>query len=163
MVAVSIFSIVVMVAIGATLSIVGANKKAQALSSVINNLNFAVESMVRDLRTGYNYSCGPSLGFTCSPSSPTSVITFYSEQYAGNVTYSFSNGHIFKTRNSGTQFQITADEVKINHLNFIVTKSSSPGVSQPKILLVIDGEAKSGLSVSQFKIQSLLSQRKIDL
>ena len=42
MVSLAIFSIVVLVATGALLSILNANKKTQALKAVVNNFNFAL-------------------------------------------------------------------------------------------------------------------------
>ncbi len=58
MVSVSIFLIVMVISLGAVLSIVDGNKKVQAINSVSNNLNTAIESMVRDIKTGYAYVCG---------------------------------------------------------------------------------------------------------
>lgn len=57
LVAVSLFTVVMLIAVAAILSIVGGNKKAQAINAVVNNLNFAIESMVRDMKTGFLYKC----------------------------------------------------------------------------------------------------------
>lgn len=57
MVSVSLFLIVMMISLGAVLAIVDGNKKTQAINSVSNNLNSAIESMVRDIKTGYAYTC----------------------------------------------------------------------------------------------------------
>ncbi len=56
-VALAIFSIVSVVALGALVKIVSANKKAQSLQSSISNLSFALDAMSRELRTGKNYHC----------------------------------------------------------------------------------------------------------
>ena len=56
-VALAIFSIVATVALGALMKIISANKKAQTLQSAMTNLNFALESMSREMRVGNNYSC----------------------------------------------------------------------------------------------------------
>ncbi len=58
MVSVSIFLIIMVISLGAVLAIVDGNKKAQAINSVSNNLASAIESMVRDIKTGFAYSCG---------------------------------------------------------------------------------------------------------
>ncbi len=58
-VAVSIFTIVMLVVVGALLSLNDSSRKAQALRTVIDNLNFAVEDMNRKIRTGSNYLCYP--------------------------------------------------------------------------------------------------------
>lgn len=57
MVSVSIFLIVMTIVLGALLSIIDGNKKTQSINSVANNLNAAIESFTRDLKTGYSYRC----------------------------------------------------------------------------------------------------------
>src|SRR3989344_8697452 len=44
-VAIALFSIVMVVSVGALLALVTANRKAQALQSVMNNLNIALDGM----------------------------------------------------------------------------------------------------------------------
>lgn len=58
LVSLGIFSIVVVSATGVILSVIDSNKKNQAVSSVVNNLNYSIESMIRDIKTGYRYHCG---------------------------------------------------------------------------------------------------------
>ena len=57
-VAVALFAVVMLVSVGALLSLTAANRKAQALQSVINNLNVALDGMVRSIRMGSDYHCG---------------------------------------------------------------------------------------------------------
>ncbi len=57
LVSLGLFSIVVVSASGVILSIISSNRKNQAISSVVNNLNYSIESMVRDIKTGYRYHC----------------------------------------------------------------------------------------------------------
>lgn len=57
LVSLGLFSIVVVAASGVILSVISSNKKNQAISSVVNNLNYSIESMVRDIKTGYGYQC----------------------------------------------------------------------------------------------------------
>lgn len=87
LVAVGLFSVVMLVAVSAILSIIGNNKKAQGINNVVNNLNFAIESMVRDMKTGYLYRCDtwpiPSspndTSGLCPPSSdPYTRVSFFS-------------------------------------------------------------------------------------
>lgn len=64
LVSLGLFSIVIVSASGVILSIINSNKKNQAISSVVNNLNYSIESMIRDIKTGYRYQCN----FDISPS-----------------------------------------------------------------------------------------------
>jgi prepilin-type N-terminal cleavage/methylation domain-containing protein len=57
MVSVSLFVVVMTLSLGAIMSIIDGNKKAQAVNNVANNLNYSVESIVRDIKTGYAYTC----------------------------------------------------------------------------------------------------------
>jgi prepilin-type N-terminal cleavage/methylation domain-containing protein len=58
MVALGIFAIVAVVAVGAFMKIIDANKKSQTLKTAINNINFALESLTREMRVGSMYNCG---------------------------------------------------------------------------------------------------------
>lgn len=66
-VSLAVFSIVAVVALGALTKIVSANRKAQTLQTSITNLNFALDAMSRELRTGREYVCeennGGNLGY----------------------------------------------------------------------------------------------------
>ena len=70
-VSVAIFTIVAFVAVGALLKVIDANKKSQSLKTSINNLNFALESLSREMRVGSNYTCisGSSVTVPISASS----------------------------------------------------------------------------------------------
>ncbi len=57
-VSVGLFAVVMLISVAALLSLVDANKKAQAIQSVMNNLNVAIDGMVRSVRMGTNYHCG---------------------------------------------------------------------------------------------------------
>ncbi|MDD5050415.1 MAG: type II secretion system protein [Candidatus Pacebacteria bacterium] len=57
MVAVSIFAIVMTISMAALLNIIAINRKSQAVKTVMNNLNFAMEEMSRDIRFGLDYEC----------------------------------------------------------------------------------------------------------
>ena len=54
-VAIFIFTIVMVVSMGAIVSLIDANRKTQSLKSVMNNLNIAVDLMSRTIIVGTNY------------------------------------------------------------------------------------------------------------
>lgn len=56
-VSLGVFSIVITIAVGALLVIISTNRQLQAEQSVMSNLAFAMDSMTREMRTGYNYYC----------------------------------------------------------------------------------------------------------
>jgi prepilin-type N-terminal cleavage/methylation domain-containing protein len=56
-VSLAIFTVVALVAVGALVKIMDANRKSLTLKSSINNLNFALESISREIRMGHSYYC----------------------------------------------------------------------------------------------------------
>lgn len=60
LVSMTIFTIVVTLSTSTFLVLVDANNKVQNVHSVISNLTFALDSMTREIRTGYNYVCASS-------------------------------------------------------------------------------------------------------
>jgi prepilin-type N-terminal cleavage/methylation domain-containing protein len=58
LVSVAIFSVMMVMALGALLSLSVADRKAETVKSAIDNLTFALDSMSRAIRTGSLYDCG---------------------------------------------------------------------------------------------------------
>lgn len=171
LVSVSIFSIVMLVSTGAVFSIVEANKKAHTLKSVMTNLNFALESMARDIRVGSQFSCNS--GNDC-PSGGT-VFSFKANRDVDGdnsvndvVEYSLAGEGIQKEISGGAYFsapeKITANEIHITLLKFYVigTEPSPADTKQPKVVITIKGYAGVGNTKSDFNIQTTISQRSID-
>ncbi len=155
MVAVSIFVIVMLIAIGALINAVDANRKAQALSNVINNVNFSLESMIRDIRTGTQYSV-----------SGTSF-TFH-DTFDNVITYNLNSQKILKSVgvNFGATHQpvggfITSTQVVIESLDFTL-QGGGKGDGQPAVLIHISGKAGNGKTTSSFKVETLVTQRLLD-
>ena len=176
MVSISIFTVVMVVALGAILSIVNANRKAQSLHTVINNVNLAVETMTRDLRTGYGYKCG---GVDCIAGIATDEISFASLQVAESrssdspiiVSYrryfDGSRGYLEKQIETEGWVRITDNSVDIESLSFRVwgvqtLSSAIRDTDQPKIVLNLKAKITAYGNSSEFAIQTFISQRYLD-
>jgi prepilin-type N-terminal cleavage/methylation domain-containing protein len=168
MVSITIFLVVLTVSMGAVLNIFESNRKAQAMRTIMGNLNFAVESMAREMRFGTNYHCLSS-GQPPVPSTPLvctnggSIIGFIAMDGTSTVTYrksvsSGTNGNIEKRVNNGTYGAVTAPELIIEDLRFYVTGAGVPGL-QPKVLITVKGYSGTGKSRTDFSLQTLVSQR----
>ncbi|HEU5114396.1 MAG TPA: type II secretion system protein [Candidatus Paceibacterota bacterium] len=178
LVSVSIFAMVMLVATGSVFSIVAANKKSHALKSVMTNLDFALESMMREIRLGSKYACGASvpLSSTADCSAGDTVLrikanrdvngdgNYSSSDINDQIEYSFVGGRIQKKiyDTTTTSFNITAAEVQITSLKFYVTGSAAGDGKQPKVVIVVQGYAGSGTSQSNFNIQTTVTQRAVD-
>ncbi len=82
------------------------------------------------------------------------------------ITYSLSNGQLFKAVD-GSANPLTAPEATIEHLTFYVIGAekeqplSTP--IQPRVLIVVTGHAGSGKAQTDFKLQTTVSQRQLDI
>lgn len=169
--AMSIFTLVMVTALGALLSVVDANRKAQALKLAINNLNFAVEKMSREIRSGSKYHCGggghPENPKDCGGNGKSE---FAFESKNGNpakscdyIDFKLENSGINKDRimigkntssctGNGTRVYtpFTTTLLKIETLSFNVEGScplsgasgcSAGNMRQPKVTIIIKGYA----------------------
>jgi type II secretory pathway pseudopilin PulG len=75
MVSVGLFVVVMMVAVGSLIAVAGADQKAQAIQSVVNDLNFAIDDMSRNLRTGSQYHCDDGTGDTIGNLNQVNIVT----------------------------------------------------------------------------------------
>lgn len=56
-VALGVFAVCALIAVGGFVSVVESSKKTHSNKVVINNVNYSIESMVREMRTGKDYFC----------------------------------------------------------------------------------------------------------
>jgi type II secretory pathway pseudopilin PulG len=157
----ALFIVVMIVAIGAVLSAVEADRKAQALNAVINNVTLTFESMIRDLRTGYNYS-----NDYCSD--PTSCINF-TDKDGNTVSYALqtddTGSYIVKTSsNAAESGRITSSEVTLQAVSFIIQGNAAGGGDGPeRVLLHIQGYAGNNQTRSNFNVETLITSRTLDV
>lgn len=179
-VAVGLFAVVMLVSVAALLALVDANRKAQALESVINNLNIALDSMVRGARMGSTFHCGSGdltetqdCASTSDPETNHHVFAF--EPLGGDPgdpddqwVYSYDpvTKRIYRAIGvGGTPLPVTAPEITIESLQFYVIGSTRGDVVQPKVVIVVNGTAGSSQTRtrSAFSIQATAVQRLLDL
>ncbi|HTR18709.1 MAG TPA: type II secretion system protein [Candidatus Paceibacterota bacterium] len=180
MVSVALFAIVFLVAGATLLSLVYANRKAQALQSVMNNLNVSLDQMVRSMREGQNYRCGGEaasygdctgggalLYFTPFGSSPDDLpADDWAYVYDSGGTYC-GQGRLCEKEKGGPWIPITSPEVQIQSMVFYVVgtqPASSGGTQQPKVIFTIKGQAGAQTSTkTTFDIQATAVQRLLNL
>ena len=162
LVAIALFSIVMVVALGAMFSMVDANRKAQAVNLSMTNLNFALEAMSRSLRTGTEYSCGR--GGDCTAGD--TMIRFTNQTNQSIVyRYNSTDKSIERSLNGGGSYsRLTAPEVLITSMTFYVTGSTAGDTVQPRILITLKGTAGTKPETqTSFNIQTTVVQRILDL
>lgn len=160
LVAVAIFSIVLVISMGAILTIIDANRKAQTLSSVMNNLNFALESMTRTIKTGVDPSLSGGV-LTVDAIDLTSG-NFSRREVSFRLDETDGQGQIVRQVGSGSWIPITSDEVDIDQLSF--SQFGDGDFNQPKTVIFIEGTVSIASNIqSVFKIQTSISQRRLDI
>lgn len=159
-VSMAIFSVVMVVALGAFLKIVDVNKRAQTVEAAVNNLTFVVESMSRELRTGQVYDVD---------SRNPSQIDFIGKYNAGspplpyNYSYRLKNGVIERgvSRNAGNVVA-ESDYAAATAANVKITSFYFELVSKPVRMVRIYAAGEVGLvekAKTTFSVQTAVSQR----
>lgn len=157
-VSVAIFATVVLIAVGALLSIIDVNRKANELRVVMENLNFAIESIARDVRTGTDYGCTRNRPRNCSDKTKL----FFTDQEGRSVRYAKADDAITRQVNSGDAVPITSSEIFIEDVHFWVTGVGADG-EQPRVLMTVQGMAGvEGKNETRFSLQTTISQRDTD-
>ena len=173
LVALALFSIVSVISISTLLSLVDANRKAQSLKSVMTNLNFALDGMVRTIATGRHYFCHDSINPTsqqvqdCPDGAQRLILT---DDTPERVGYRLNGSTIERQLpfGTGTWMPLTASEVAITDMQFYVT-GSDPGFggasdpAQPTVTVLIRGSVGGTRDTdTEFNIQTTVTQRLLD-
>ncbi len=157
-VAVGLFAVVMLISVAALLSLSAANRKAQALQSVVNNLNISIDGMVRSIREGSDYKCGGSVDDCTDGRNSFS----YESLNDGNIRIEFDGNSLLRNR-----VPMTAPEVHIESATFYVVgaRRGNADTEQPKVMIVLKGTAGASANSAQstFHIQATAVQRVLDI
>lgn len=182
MVSLAIFSIVMTISVGTLLTLVDLNSKAQAIYSATTNLSFAIDSMTRELRMGYNYNCTTNntiqsngtkndcLGTpTGGQDLETSRKIFFTRSRDGVLIGYRLNGTTLEMKEGGDAWSpVTSSDVYITKF-LIEVENTAPyngagNTKQPWITLRIEGYSKNGLEAkTSFNLQTRMLQRRLDI
>ncbi len=155
LVAVALFSIVLMIAMGSIITIVDVNRKSQSLTTVMNDLNFSLENMTRTIKTGVLQEPSSSDGRDWNS------ITVMNQDDE-RIVFSFDQGKgaIMRKKDSEDAFPFTSEQIHIDDLRFRVFSGDSN--LQPRVLIMLEGTASTSPSISSnFIIQTSVSQRDL--
>lgn len=153
LVALGLFMVVMTITLSAFLNIIDIQKKTEAFRKVNDNLNFAMEAMMREIREGKDYiiaDCGgPDFCFTGKD---------------GTIKYKLNTeGFIEREKMYDGWFRITSDEIKITKLSFSARGNVAGDKMQPLVTISISGESgEKEKFKSRLNLQATVSQRKLD-
>ncbi len=181
LVSLALFTVIVLAAVGSLYTVNQASLKVNAMRTVLDNLNFATESMSRTIRTGDNIVCGgPGVhigGSNCplgSGSTPGEIALDATIGGSKSLDYRWvkinGKGTIQRcnvngksltgTLNSGSCVSITAPEIDIQKMAFYVDGADVSDTRQPGVMILMQGVATAGTgNIAPFAIQTYASQR----
>jgi type II secretory pathway pseudopilin PulG len=190
MVSVALFVVITLAGMGTLLSAHSLHQKSQNMRSIMDNLNFVMEDISRNLRTGYNYHCfvsGNAIPSASSPvpSAPKSCANGWAiafEHAYGDpdenddqwIYYIASNGvdkgKMFKSTQgpytASSFIQLTPDEIVIDpdaSYFAVLGAEASPNQQQPFVTIRLVGSITYKNVVTPFSLQTSVSQRLIDI
>ncbi len=173
-VSLGLFTIVVMIATGAMLSLSDTNRKVKTMRIAMDNLNLALESMSREIRMGSVYTCNPNLssppinlslgdaGVDCTGGD--SSLAFLSKDDSTTWAYRLNGSVVQQSKNGGSGFSdITAVNIVIDELRFYVRGAETgtgvgSEINHPYIVISLAGTVSNKSSTS-FRIQTTVTQR----
>ena len=167
LISMTIFSIVVAVAVGSFINVLNVQRQVAALSAAQSNLGVVIEQMAREIRTGSLFCTDASgdqnpsniCGF-CVLSGSEEICPALDFNNAGgdNVKYFLdASGTLEKSVNNATPEEITGNDVTIQHLNFILLGNTPGSQWNPRITVAI-GIHPNNLSV--LNLETTVSARQ---
>ena len=181
MIATSLFTIIMLMGIGSLIVSSDSARASQKLRIAVDNVNFAMESMTRELRTGSYFYCGgsgsmiPNSVNDCS-STPEDIITFNPQEVPGGpsrigyyrevrnnsnpVTYTLIR--CVDSASPNTCSDIVSSNVDVRSLKFLVKGSSPTDMIQPSAQIFMSGVVKVKNVEIPFSLQSMASQRSAE-
>ena len=179
MIATSLFLVIVIYGMGSLLNANLIHKKSENSRAIMDNLNFVMEDISRNLRTGSSYHClfgNDTLANSYVPTSCTEGWGIAFESASGSsVTsndqwvYYIDEGKLFKsTDNGGSGFvQLTPDEIVLDELSYFSVLGAegvnSENAQQPFVSIHLIGSITSKDGTLPFSLQTSMSQRVVDI
>lgn len=174
-VSISIFTIVLFVAMSAFLSIINGDHKSRAMRITTDNLNLALEDMSRNIKTGTTYNCGGALGTNDCPAGtwsntfaftnqdgvsrtmykmgvgPSAIVNGPGASGCGDAVFLATQGCILREDVTGISRIATSMEIDITSLRFYVSGSAPFGAGankiQPTVVIAIEGSLGAGATL----------------
>ena len=135
------------------------NRQVQGVTTGINNLSFALETMTRDIRTGTAYSAGGDY-FSFTPADGGTAITYARGTQQG---VSGQVGDITITKNNVTT-SLTDSSVDITSLTFYVSGTTPGDSEQPHVTIIVSGEVTYGAGKKEtFSVETGATMRGSDI
>lgn len=159
-VSIGIFTVVSVAAVSALTSVIDANSRTQSLTETNNNLNFVLQSMVREIRNGFNYGCDAGSPTDTTPCATGASEFGFVDSSRDEVGFQLNttDKSIERSINGSTFQAITPDQVDITHLQFRVVGSDDDN-QQSRVEITIEAQTGTGDTASTLSLQTTATQR----
>ena len=159
LVAIASFIIIISIAVGGFSGVLRSQRQVIALLNANYNSSLILEQIVREIRTGRDFCINQTIN--CSPNQDMLAFT---NAYNQNVVYKLHNGGIEKSIDGGINFRkITADDVDVEYLNFVLGGQNLGDNKQTRITILMGIRSKeSNISGSVINLQITVSPRILD-
>src|SRR3989344_6069238 len=156
-IAVGLFALVMTLASGAYLVMIGISRQTQAIATGIDNLSFALETMTRTIRTGTEYTC-PGGTSNCT----TTTFSVRNESFVV-TSYRLSGGAITQTQN-GAEVPLTDPLVTVSSLLFYASGTTRGDDFQPRVTMIVSGTVSSEPGkTTPFTVETSATMRGSDI
>lgn len=183
MIATSLFTIIMLMGVGSLVISSNSAKASQKLRITVDNVNFAMENMTRELRMGTSYECKTDFVNLAAASptdcalgnTPGNIIAFNPQQTPGaplRVSYQLKPRNDVGGTNSLERCEvnvtpcseIVSPDVDIKTLKFFVKGSQLNDNIQPSVEILIKGVVtiKNKNISKSFTLQTMTSQRSAE-
>lgn len=166
MVATTLFTIVMLMGIGSLVVSSNSAKASQKLRIAVDNVNFAIESMSRELRTGTYFYCNegsftmPSPNITGCSASGGTAIAFIPQNGTEKIAYVLNNKKLQRyPGGGGSPVDLVSSDVTVETLRFYVKGSDLNDKIQPSVQIIMKGVVNIKGVDTPFVIQTLATQR----
>lgn len=176
LIAIGLFAILVSIAAAGYINALRTDREVSALISAQSNAGLALEEIAREARTGYLFchtlvgNAPANCGVCTTASSPVGptwtcpALDFYNAD-SQEVTYATSSGEITRSVGGGAPDAITADNVDIKSLQFILQGQLEGDQWNPRITILMQVAPSStdpALTNDVLNLQTTVSAREID-
>jgi type II secretory pathway pseudopilin PulG len=157
LVAIASFIVIISIVVGGFAGALRSQRQVITLLNANYNSSLVLEQMTREIRTGMNFSINP-LAFPAG-----SELSFLNAN-GQSVVYRLNTNGIEKSIDGGLSFKkITADDVVVDYLTFILSGENPQDGKQPRITILVGIRSReSGVSGSVVNLQTTISPRFLD-
>lgn len=163
LIAVFIFSIVVLIAMSALVGIIGTQRKASSVQNIQYNVRFALEFMTRAMRTGQVFSCGQIQFVVPRDCAASDSLLAFTASDGSQTVFRLFDSRIELSNDGGASFgAITASEVRIDRLRFYVVGGEIADL-QTRVTISLGATIEPGTKTEKtINIQTSVTPRALD-